>query len=80
VALRQKCLEIPVLGYLKGKHRFPDLKAAARELLDMTATSAPSERVLSHTGELYSKKSANLGIRIFAVDMLMRMDPHLGMN
>jgi len=82
VTLRQKCLEIPVLGYWRNEHRFPYLRAAARELLDMTATSAPPERVFSHAGELYSKKCANLGIRIriFAIHMLMRMDPHLGMN
>jgi len=46
----------------------------------MTATSAPSERVFSHAGELYSKKRANLGIWMFAILMLMVMNPHLGMN
>jgi len=38
-------LNTPVLGFWKNQHRFPYLKAAARELLVMTATSAPSERV-----------------------------------
>jgi len=33
----------------------------------MTVTSAPSERVFSHAGELYSEKGANLGERIFAI-------------
>jgi len=37
-------LHIPVLGFWKNEHRFPYLKAAAGEL-DMTAISAPSERV-----------------------------------
>ena len=82
VAPRQKCLKIglPALGYWKSGHRFPYLKVAARELLGMTATSAPSERVFSHAGELYSKKRGNLGIRIFAIHMLMRINPHLGMK
>ena len=80
MALRQKCLEIPVLGYLKSEHHFPDLKAAARELLCMTARSAPSERVFSHAGKLYSEKRANRGVRIFAIHMLIRMDRHLGLN
>ena len=37
-------LHIPVLGFWKNEHRFPCLKAAAREL-SMAAISAPSERV-----------------------------------
>jgi len=49
-------------------------------LLGMTATSAPSERVFSHADELYSSKRANLGVRTFAILMLMRMNPDLGMN
>jgi len=52
-------LPSPVLGYSKNEHRY--LKAAARELMCMTATSAPSERVFSHIGELYSAKGTNLG-------------------
>jgi len=73
-------VKTPALGFWKNEHRFPYLKAAARELLDMTATLAPSERVFSHPGELYSEKRANIGVRIFAIDMLMRMNPDLGMN
>jgi len=46
----------------------------------MTATSAPSERVFSHAGELYSEKHANFDVRILAILMLMRTNPHLGMN
>jgi len=65
-----KCLEIPVLEHGKSGHCFPYLKAAARELLGMTARSAPSERVFSHAGELYSKKRADLVARIFAILML----------
>ena len=61
VALRQKCLEIPDLGYWESEHRFHYLKAATRELLDMTTTSAPSERVYSHADDLYNEKRANLG-------------------
>jgi len=53
-----KSSKIPVLGCWKSELRFPHLKAAARELLGMTTTSAPSERVFSHAGELYSKKRA----------------------
>jgi len=30
---KQRSLEIRVSGYWKSKHRFPNLKAAARELL-----------------------------------------------
>jgi len=73
-------LEIHVSGYWKSENRFPYLKAAAREFLGMTATSAPSERVFSHAGELHSEKRANLGVRIFAILIRMRMNPHLGMN
>ena len=51
-----------VLSYWKSKNRFPHLKAAARELLGMTATSAP----FSHAGKLYSAKRANLGVQTFA--------------
>jgi len=72
--------EMPVPGCWKNEHRFPYLTAAAPELLGMTATSSPSERVFSHAGELYSEKRANLGVRIFAILMLIRMKPHLGMN
>jgi len=77
-----KILEIglPGLGYWKSENRFPYLKAAALEFLGMIATSTPSERVFGHTGQLYSKKHANLGVRIFAILMLMRMNPHLGMD
>ena len=59
--------------------RFEKLQGA-RELLDVTATSAPSERVFSYAVELYSEKHSNLGARIFAILVLMRMNPHLGMN
>jgi len=62
----------PVLGHWKSRHRFLYLKAVARELLGMqTAISVPSERVFSHAGNMYSKKRANFGIRIFAIHMLM---------
>jgi len=57
----------PVLGYLKNEHHFPYLKAAAREFLGMTATSALSERVFSHAGELHSAKRADLGEGFFAI-------------
>jgi len=76
----QKLLNINVFVCWKNEHRFPYLKAAARELLGTTATSAPSEQVFSHASELYSAKRANLGIRIFAILMLMKMNPHVGMN
>ena len=55
------------------------LEAAAQEL-GMTATWAPSERVCSYADELYSKKRANLAVRIFSILMLMRMNLPLGMN
>jgi len=51
-----------VLGCWKSELRFPHLKTAAREILGMTAASAPSEQVFSHVGELYSAKRANLGV------------------
>ena len=41
------------------------------------ATSAPSERVFSHAGELYIVKRANLGVQTFAILMLMRMNSDL---
>jgi len=40
-----RSLEDPVLGYWKNEHRFPYLKTAARELMGMTVTSVPAERV-----------------------------------
>jgi len=55
-------LEIPVSGNCKSELRFPYLKAATREFLGITTTSAPSERVFNHAGELYSKKRTNLGV------------------
>jgi len=75
-----KRLRTTVLGYWKKEQCFPYLKATRRELLGMSATSAPSERVFSHVGELYSAKRANLGLRIFAILMLMRMNPGLDVN
>jgi len=74
-----KGLKTPVSGFWKNEHRFPYLKAAVRDLLDLTVTSTPSERVFSHTGELYSEIHANIGVRIFAINIRMRMDPDLGM-
>ena len=41
------------------------------------ATSAQSERVFSHAGELYSAKQANLGVQTFAILMLVRMNSDL---
>jgi len=74
----------PLLWVLEKRTSFPlsYLKAAARELLGMTATSTPSQRVFSHAGEFHSAKRANLDVRTFAIFMLMtmRMNPHLGMN
>ena len=70
-------MDCDVLSYWKSENRFPHLNAAARELLGMTATSAPSERVFSHAGELYSAKRANLGVQTFAILMLMRINSDL---
>ncbi|CAK8677601.1 unnamed protein product [Clavelina lepadiformis] len=50
-----------VLSYSKSENGFPHLKAAALELLSMTATSAPSETVFSHAEELrFEQLKANL--------------------
>ena len=73
----RESMDCDALSYWKSENRFPHLKAAARELLGMTATSAPSERVFSHAGELYSAKRANLGVQTFAILMLMRMNSDL---
>jgi len=73
-------LEILVLEYWKGEHRFPYLKAASQELLGMTATSATSERVFNHASEMHCEKRGNLGILFLAILMCMRTNPHLGMN
>ena len=70
-------MDCDVLSYWKSENRFPHLKGAARELLGMTATSAPSERVFSHAGELYSAKRAKLGVQTFAILMFMRMNSDL---
>ena len=70
-------MDCDVLSYWKSENRFPDLNAAARELLGMTATSALSERVFSHAGKLYSAKRANLGVQTFAILMIMRMNSDL---
>jgi len=45
--------------------------------MGMTVTSAPSERVFSRAGEVYSAKGTNLGIGIFTILIFMRMNPHL---
>ena len=70
-------MDCDVLSYWKSENRFLHLSAAARELLGMTATSAPSERVFNHVGKLYSAKRANLGVQTFAIFMLMRMNSDL---
>ena len=70
-------MDCDVLNYWKSENRFPHLNAAARELLGMTATSSPSERVFSHVGKLYSAKRVNLGVQTFAILMLMRMNSDL---
>ena len=41
-AAERESMGCDVSSYWKSKNRFPHLKAAARELLGMTATSAPS--------------------------------------
>jgi len=69
-----------VLGYWKSEHHAPYRKAVAREILDVTATSAPRERVLSDAGELYRKKRANLGNESLLFTCLMRMNPQLDIN
>jgi len=38
-------LQTPIVRFWKNKHHLPDLKAAARELLGVIATSALSEQV-----------------------------------
>jgi len=67
----------PVLAYSKDEHHFPYLKAAAQELMVMKATSAPSEQVFSHVGKLYSVKGTNIGVVIFAILVLLRLNPYL---
>ena len=74
-AAERESMDCDVLSYWKTENRFPHLKAAARELLDMTATSAPSERVFCHAGKLYSAERVNLGV--FTILMLMRMNSDL---
>ena len=76
-AAERESMDCNALSYWKSENRFPHLKVAARELLGMTATSAPSERVFSDAGELYSAKRANLGVQTFAILMLMRMNSDL---
>ena len=73
-AAERESMNCHVLSYWKSKNSFSHVKVAARELLGMTATSAPSERVFSHAGELYSAKRANLGVQTFALLMLMRVN------
>jgi len=47
---------------LEKRTAYPFLKATAREPQGMPTTSALSEQVFSHAGELYSGKRANLGV------------------
>ena len=72
----------PCFRVFKKRTSFPltEMEAAARELMGMAATLAASERAFSHAVELHSAKCANFGVRIFAILMLMRMNPHLVMN
>ena len=76
-AAERESMDCDVLSYRKSENRSPHLKAAARKLLGTTATSAPSERVFSYAGELYSAKRANLGVQTFAIYMFMRMNSDL---
>ena len=55
-AAERESMDCDVLSYWKSENCFPHFKAAARELLGTTATSAPSERVSSHADELCSAK------------------------
>jgi len=77
-------MEIPVSGNCKSELHFPYLKAATREVLGITTTSAPWELVFNHAGELYSKKRATFGVGyeslLFTIYMLITMNPHLGMK
>jgi len=73
-----KKFEDTCFSVLEKRKPFPLSEAAALELLGMTATSAPSERVFGHAGEVYSEKRAKLGVRIFGILMLVRMNTHLG--
>jgi len=46
----------------------------------MTATSALSERVFSHTGELYSAKRADIGAEIFAIPPSYKNESTFGLE
>jgi len=55
-------LHTPVLGVWKNEHRFPYLKAAAREFLCMTTTSAASERVFGVAAQSRRHGEALVGL------------------
>ena len=76
-AAELESMDCDVLSFWKSENRFSHLKAAARELLGMTATSAQSKRVFGHAGKLYSAKQANLGVQTFAILMFMKMNSDL---
>ena len=48
----RKSMGCDIINFCKSKNCFLYLKPAARDLFDMTATSAPLVRVFSHAGKL----------------------------
>ena len=81
-SVAEKRLRTTVLRFWKSELHFPYLKAAARKLLGVTMTSAPSEQVFSHADWIVQQETHQSWhwLQIFAIHMLMRMNPHLGMN
>jgi len=78
----RKMWRTTVLGHWESELLFPYLKAAARELLGMTTTSAPWEQSLAMQANCTAGNAPILAyrLRIFGIHNLMRMNPHLDMN
>jgi len=70
----------PCFRVFEKRTLFPSTAGCCSKTHGTTATSAPSEWAFSHVVELCSAKCAILGVVIFAILMLVRMNPHLVMN
>ena len=55
-----KHVAYPLEWWKKYEQQFPQLAAVARQVLSVQPTSAPSERVFSASGTVFSKKRMNL--------------------
>ena len=60
------------LSYWRAKANSSSLKRLARDMLGITATSAPSERIFSIAGNFYRPERFQLGAKTFRMLLLIK--------